>query len=123
MLGRLQGWCVLVAEDSFLIANDLARRLTEAGAQVLGPFADLASAHRALDAHTPPKLAAILDVQLRDGLIYGLADRLAELGAPMVFATGYDKADLRAPYDAYPFGLKSMEAGGLLYLLAEALEP
>jgi len=120
-LGRLGGWRVLVAEDSFLIASDLSERLRIAGAEVVGPFAKLEAAQRSLDGLGPGRIAAVLDVQLRDGLIYPLADRLRAMGAPLVFATGYDRGDLAPPYDGYPYCRKPAAAEDVLAALVAAV--
>jgi DNA-binding NarL/FixJ family response regulator len=78
---------VLVAEDEFLIAMDVMDELDAAGFQTIGPFAEIG---RALDyclRHMPD--CAVLDVQLRDGESYPLADWLAERHVPVVFHSAH----------------------------------
>lgn len=58
----LAGRKVLVVEDEYLIADDLAEMLKEAGANVVGPAASLPIAMRILDhgeKSTPPSSTSI----------------------------------------------------------------
>lgn len=76
---------VLVVEDDYLLASDLAAMLRRAGAEVIGPFATVRDALRALN--EAPDVAT-LDVQLREEASFPIADELARRGVPFVFATG-----------------------------------
>jgi DNA-binding LytR/AlgR family response regulator len=83
---------VLVAEDEFLLALEVEDTLRRAGYEVVGPAATAAEAERlareqALD-------AAVLDVDLRDDVVFAAADALALRGVPFVFLTGYGPASL-----------------------------
>lgn len=78
---------VLVVEDEFLVAADLEESLTELGYRVLGPFPTVAEALSWLAEDKPD--AAVLDVNIRGEFIFPVAERLAELGVPFVFCTGY----------------------------------
>ena len=84
----LAGRKVLVVEDEYLIADDLADMLTQAGANVVGPAASLPIAMRMLDQGEEVD-AAVLDINLRDVEVFPLADRLHEQRVPMIFLTGY----------------------------------
>ena len=88
---------VLVAEDEFLIAMDVMDELDAAGFQTVGPFAE---AGRALDfCRTRVPDCAVLDVRLRDGESYPLADFLAERRVPVVFHSAHaSKHELAARY-------------------------
>ncbi|APX66020.1 response regulator [Sphingomonas sp. gentR] len=85
----LSGCHILVAEDEFLIADDLRIELGEADAVVLGPVGtlrealEMARSERRID-------GAILDVNLGGNLAYPVADILIERGIPLIFTTGYD---------------------------------
>jgi two-component system, response regulator PdtaR len=83
----LLGSRVLVAEDDPFIAFDIMKSLHEAGAETLGPALSLA---RALElACTQDLNCAVLDVMLRDGLVFPAASILRQRGAGLVFYTGY----------------------------------
>lgn len=83
----LAGHDVLLVEDSLIIAldaEDIAERL---GAVQVTTAATVEGALDALDRGTPT--VAILDINLGDKTSFMVADRLADLGVPFIFATGY----------------------------------
>ena len=77
---------VLVAEDELIVGMDLCNTVAEAGYVVEGPYDDLSSATRAYQAHKPD--LAILDVQLGDGSVYPLAERMMAENVPVIFHSG-----------------------------------
>ena len=83
----LDGRRVLVAEDDPLLAFDLIGLLLKAGAQIAGPALSL---ERALElAVAEPLNCGVLDVTLRDGLVFPAARILRDKGAGIVFYTGH----------------------------------
>lgn len=82
---ELAGRRVLVVEDEYLIASDVAEMLGRAGVDVVGP---VASVRDALDALDPLPDVASLDVKLGDETSFPIADELTRRGVPFVFATG-----------------------------------
>ncbi len=90
----LEGARVLVAEDEPFLAFDIMRVLMEAGAAVIGPAL---SAERALELAIRENLSCgVLDVALRDGLVFSAARALRNKGAGIVFHTGQaDPAGLK----------------------------
>jgi DNA-binding NtrC family response regulator len=93
----LGGARVLVVEDDFFIALELASILSDAGAEIVGPSQTVAGA---LDLADDELLsAAILDIRLGDDTVGPVADMLAAHGVPFVFYTGQARADpLRAEW-------------------------
>jgi DNA-binding response OmpR family regulator len=89
---------VLVVEDEFIVAFDLAETVRDEGYMLAGPYAHGEEALEMLDRDHPD--AAILDVQLADGEVYSLADRLTERGIPIVFHSGHETP--RALLARYP---------------------
>lgn len=85
--GPLNGRRVLVVEDDFLIAEDFAALLREAGAHVIGPAESLPQAIRLAQNGDPPD-AALLDVDLDGIAVFPLAEQLRAAGVPMLFLTG-----------------------------------
>ena len=82
----LQGTKVLVAEDDPILAFDIMRELMKAGADVVGPALSLA---RALELAEQENLSCgVLDVRLRDGLVFAAAEVLRKKGVGIVFYTG-----------------------------------
>ena len=84
----LSGHTVLVMEDNPVLAADLSMRIAEQGATIIGPFRRLSDGLDELD-RTVPSLA-ILDVELLDGMVLPLADRLRDLGVPFLFYSARD---------------------------------
>lgn len=83
----LAGRHILIAEDEFLIAMELASVLEEAGAVVLGPFPRVQEALACVEQGTAID-SAILDIDLGGESVYPVATALRERGVPFVFATG-----------------------------------
>jgi DNA-binding response OmpR family regulator len=82
-----EGRHILVVEDEMSIVVLIEDTLLELGADVVGPTARLDAAlqlarEAAID-------AAILDINIRGGNSYGVADILAERGIPFVLCSGY----------------------------------
>ncbi len=82
---------VMLCEDEFIVALDMQMMLEDFGYDVDGPFPSLRSAFNALDGNLPD--VALLDVNLRDGEVYPLADQLADLGVRLVFHSGHVNDD------------------------------
>jgi DNA-binding response OmpR family regulator len=79
---------VLLVEDEALVGLMMRAALSDAGYNVIGPFASVTDAVAALESARPD--CAVLDINLLDGPVYPLATALADAGIPFVFATGYD---------------------------------
>jgi len=84
---NLKGLRVLVVEDSWHVARALKVLLEELGVDVAGPAATLAEAARLVAARLPE--VAIVDINLKGELAYGLIDRLHGLGVRVVVISGY----------------------------------
>jgi CheY-like chemotaxis protein len=90
---ELQGWKVLVVEDEPLEALDYCDRLSEAGAEIVGPFG---SASEALDVVArEPIDVALLDYALADKTSEELQAELATRHIPFVVLTGYPRVLVR----------------------------
>ncbi len=88
---------VLVVEDEFIIALDLTETVQDLGYAIDGPYADRETALQAISQSLPD--CAILDVNIRDGLVYPLADVLAERGVPIIFHTSQaEPQEMKARY-------------------------
>ncbi len=83
----LQGALILIAEDEPLLAFEMMNVLLKAGAKVIGPAM---SVERTLELVLAEKLTcAVLDVKLRDGLVFPAARLLRERGAGIVFHSAH----------------------------------
>jgi DNA-binding response OmpR family regulator len=88
----LSGYSILIVEDDYFIAQDLASALREFGARVFGPVPDVARARSLAKQHDLH--CAILDINLKGQLAFELAGDLAASGVRPIFATGYDASFL-----------------------------
>ena len=78
---------VLVVEDEILIALEIQDALQDFGCEVIGPVGKLAAA---LEMASNEKVdAAILDVTIRGGKVFPVADILLARDVPFVLASGY----------------------------------
>jgi DNA-binding LytR/AlgR family response regulator len=113
----LRGRRLLVVEDDYLIAADVAASLGDFGAIVIGPAGSIEDALRLIGAHDRID-AAVLDVNLRGERVYAVADALRARGVPFVFATGYDAGMLPERYEGVPRCGKPVNVGRLAELLS-----
>jgi two-component SAPR family response regulator len=110
---------VLIVEDEYFVAQDLARTLRKVGARVFGPSP---SAEAALALVQEEQIdGAILDIHLRDGKVYDFADFLLGKGIPFVFATGYDPKVIPQRFAHIQVYQKPVEASKVAKTLAEVI--
>lgn len=84
---ELAGCRVLVVEDEVLIALEIQDMLQDFGCEVVGPVGKLETA---LELAGNEKVdAAILDVTIRGGKVFPVADILLARNIPFVLASGY----------------------------------
>jgi len=86
----LRGVRVLLVEDSWQVADALSLLLEKTGMIVSGPVSTVKEAQRLVAAHDPT--LAIVDVNLKGEMAYGLMDWLNERGIKVLVISGY--ADL-----------------------------
>jgi DNA-binding response OmpR family regulator len=111
---------VLIAEDEPFIALDLALAIEDAGGEVVGPAASVKEVLALLETRTVT--AAILDVNLCDGDISPVAERLIGLGIPIIFQTGVGlPPELAARFPGLIVRIKPFVAAQLVTELAALL--
>ena len=76
---------ILLMEDNPVLGLEVAFALEDEGAAVKGPVARLEAGLQTIEDIVPD--AAVLDVELADGEVFPLAERLRERGVPFVFYT------------------------------------
>jgi CheY-like chemotaxis protein len=92
---NLEGACVLLLEDEFLIALDAEQILKDLGVRQVETAATLSDAEaRAREGRFD---VALLDVNINGEMSFGLAQSLRARGVPVVFATGYELKDRPGP--------------------------
>jgi DNA-binding LytR/AlgR family response regulator len=115
--------CVLVAEDEFLIALELAQAVQAAGHDAIAPVPTaLEALHHA--SSRANLVGAVLDVSLRDRDAFGVAAVLAARGIPFVFITGHSPGMIPQTWSSIPTFAKPCDAavvvGELVYAIAAA---
>lgn len=108
----------LLVEDELLIALDLQGIIEETGLTVDGPYTDVAGSLEAIGAALPD--VAVLDVSLRGGDVFPLADRLHQLGVPILFHSGH--ADTGSLNRRYPGSAVISKPGSPAQLAARLRE-
>ncbi len=104
---------IMIVEDEYWTAMDMAATIADRGAVVVGPVASLSEAMDLLHGDGRPD-AAILDVNLRGTDIFPFADMLVRHCIPFVFATGYDKGIVPERFEHVPHFEKPMAVAGCI---------
>lgn len=95
-----EGRHILVVEDEMTIVTMIEDTLSKIGADIVGPCARLDAALRlAMEAQID---AAVLDLNIRGGNSYPVADILTERGIPFVFCSGYSEWSFEERYRDHP---------------------
>jgi DNA-binding response OmpR family regulator len=113
----LAGARVLIVEDSFLLAWELARFVRHAGGEVVGPCPDMVSAIRQFQALGRAITCAVIDVLLQDGPCYPLVRRLEAGGIPIVYVTGLASEAIDVAHRGHPVCPKPVDWDKLAPLL------
>ena len=108
---------VLVAEDDYMLADDIARALEGAGAVVVGPIPTLDEALHLVRAQQVE--VAVLDINLRNKLIFPVADALKASAVPIVFYSSYD--DIAVP-SRFSQAIRVSKLRGLRHLIDAVFE-
>lgn len=91
---------ILVVEDDMLIALLIEEGLQELGCTVIGPVGKLDAALRLASSEALD--AAVLDVNIRGGPVYPVAELLGIRGIPFVLSSGYGDWALPAALHGRP---------------------
>jgi CheY-like chemotaxis protein len=110
--GNHRNWRVLVVEDEALITMEIEDVIEALGYEMVGPVAQLDEA--LVIAQAGHFDCAILDVNIRGGNTYVIADLLLGRGCPFVMATGYSKWSIPAHLASQkrltkPYGSRQLE--------------
>src|ERR1700712_5600789 len=113
----LQGRRLLVVEDNYLIAADLAWQLESNGASSVGMAGSVTEALNFIETEGDGLDGAILDVNLGKERVFPVADALLTRKIPFVFAAGYDQWVLPEAYAGVPRCEKPIRIAALIGLL------
>ena len=114
-VSQQHGWCVLIVEDEYFLADDLARGFADEGISIVGPVPTLDQA-RTLIEQKQVNLA-VLDIALDDSKVYDVADALIAQDVPVLFVTGYDRDAIPDQYADVPMCQKPVSAKDVIIAL------
>jgi ActR/RegA family two-component response regulator len=109
---------VLICEDEYLLATDLASQLGERGVTVAGVMARVSEVREAMKKQGFDANAAVLDVQLLDGTASDLVTPMLAMGMTVVLCTGYSARDLPPELADLPSVGKPTDIDELLSVLS-----
>jgi CheY-like chemotaxis protein len=116
----LNGARLLIVEDEYLLAQEMADYFENLGTEIVGPVGTVA---RALDLIASSRIqAAVLDVNLRDERVYPVAEALTLKQIPFVFASGYGSELEPDVYAEAPRCIKPIEFAALARTLGEQIK-
>jgi DNA-binding LytR/AlgR family response regulator len=111
---------LLIVEDDYMIAVELAQSLEALGVEVIGPAASVEDALALVEQEGGRMDGAVLDINLRGRRVYPVAEVLTARGVPFVFATGYDAMMIPEDYAGVPRCEKPVDKELLARMLARA---
>ncbi|MGN6779639.1 helix-turn-helix domain-containing protein [Rhizobium sp.] len=117
-----EGTRVLLVEDDYFIASDLARRLDQLGFDVVGPLPGVEEALERIRAGDNIA-AAMLDIRLSGEMVFPVADELERRAVPFIFATAFDPQVVPARHADKLLLRKPLEDRAIVAALANVLEP
>jgi len=118
--GPLTGRRVLVVEDEYFLADDIAQALTECGAGIVGPIGELQEASDIVEGDATID-AAIIDINLRSEMVFPLARILRARNIPFVFTTGYDGSSIDPEFQDIDRWEKPLDAADVSRELARLI--
>jgi CheY-like chemotaxis protein len=95
--GGIAGLNVLIAEDDVLTAAGLVSAFEDMGVCILGPASTVRDALELVE-QAERLDGAVIDIELRGGTAYPIAEALVKRGTPFVFATGYSQTAIHASF-------------------------
>ena len=109
---------ILVVEDEVFIAWEIEQRLQRLGCEVVGPVGHLKHALELV--RTTALDGALLDVNIKGGVVYPVAEELLARKVPVVLSTGYGANTLPPVFRDLPYLRKPFGAGQLEKMAQEA---
>jgi CheY-like chemotaxis protein len=107
MADVLRGVQLLIVEDEYLLARDMADYFESIGVQIVGPAGTVSDALALINSHEIQ--AAVLDINLRNERVYPVAEMLTQKQIPFVFASGYGSELDPHAYEGIPRCIKPVD--------------
>jgi len=118
----LNGCRILVAEDEFLLADELCYTLRDIGATIVGPAASVDEAIALMDTGEAIH-GAILDINLCGQKVFPVADALHLRGVPFLFTSGYQRAVIPPRYAHVTLSEKPFDSVDVARTIARQIRP
>ena len=119
-MGQANEMRILIVEDEFIIADEIASIVEGLGHSIVGPTGTLEEAGSII---ADQELDfAIIDANLRGRSSAELGQRLAERAVPYCVCTGYRLDDIRAAFGDVPVVQKPVRERALASILQSAAE-
>src|SRR5690348_17281985 len=115
--GTLSGHRVLVIEDEYFLADDIARALRQSGARVVGPVGELEQAASLIEGDVAID-AAVVDINLRSDMVFPVVRTLRARNVPLLFTTGYDRKSIDPEFQDVPLWEKPLDVPAMVRGLA-----
>ncbi|WP_064709951.1 helix-turn-helix domain-containing protein [Rhizobium bangladeshense] len=113
---KLARKAVLIVEDDYTLASELASKLTQTGIDVVGPAPNVEQALKYIE---DSKIeAAILDINLGGTMVFPVADVLSKRNIPFFFATGYSRDVVPPRFADRIFVEKPLDTGAIYSALS-----
>jgi CheY-like chemotaxis protein len=104
----MSGMQVLVVEDEPLIAMSMQMLVEDCGWSVLGPFDDIDTVLKAINAGARVD-CALLDCNLKGKVAWPVAEALERMGVPFAFTSGQGARDIDARFASRPIFTKPVD--------------
>jgi DNA-binding response OmpR family regulator len=115
MTEQLRGLSILVVEDEYFIAMQIADAIKCCGGSVVGPVAGLEKARDLARQETVD--GVILDLMLNGRTTLSFADELMSRSTPVILATGYAQSHIPERYSNLPQLTKPLREAALVRLI------
>src|SRR5215469_7849542 len=113
----LRGRRILVIEDEYFLADDIARELKLLGAQIVGPVGQIEEA--AIIVETDVALdGAVVDINLHNEMVFPVTRTLRLRRVPFVFASGYGMATVDPEFQDVVLWEKPLDVAAMAQGLA-----
>ena len=99
-------------EDEYFLAEDISAALKELGAEIVGPVGEVGDAIAIVNSGQLID-AAVVDINLKDQLIYPVAENLRARNIPFVFTSGYDQSAIVSRFKDIQLFEKPIDAAAM----------
>jgi CheY-like chemotaxis protein len=114
---ELKGLRVLIVDDVFDFADELAETLREWGCEVVGPASNVSDALMLIKGETLQ--GALLDANLGHEKVFPVAAELRARNIPFLFMSGYNMLDFSPEFQAVPRLAKPFDSAVLAAAMIE----